>query len=282
MRRLIPLFLTAILLLGACGGKSNKDVAARDKGSTTTSEMTTSTEAGAAGGGGATTTAAGKTATTKKSGTSAGGGGSASQPATANGVKATAPGSYTYKVNGTMAVGPAPAGGSPQPVNTTSTMKVDPLQGTDQHSSQSSQNGGSETLLRYQGDGVYLVDLKLTGQISKEFKLEPPGLAFPQPAAMGRTWSWTAKSTDGATSVKSDFKILRTETIAIGSEQVPTVVVEATVTTSGDINSTSKRTMWTSEAYRLIVRQDEKLDGTYSGFKFTADTSSVLQSTKPS
>jgi hypothetical protein len=40
--------------------------------------------------------------------------------------------------------------------------------------------------------------------------------------------------------------------------------------------------MWTSEAYRLIVRQDEKLDGTYSGFKFTADTSSVLQSTKPS
>jgi hypothetical protein len=281
MRRLMPLFLTAILLLGACGGKSYKDVAARDKGSTTTSEVTTTTGAGAVAAGGTATTVAGKTATTKKAGASASGG-STAQPATATGVKATAPGSYTYKVNGTMAVGPAPAGGSPQPVNTTSTMKVDPLQGTDQHSSQTSQNGGSETLLRYQGDGVYLVDLKLTGQISKEFKLDPPGLAFPQPAAMGRTWSWSAKSTDGATSVKSDFKILRTETIAIGSEQVPTVVVEATVTTSGDITSTSKRTMWTSEAYRLIVRQDEKLDGTYSGFKFNADTSSVLQSTKPS
>jgi len=167
-------------------------------------------------------------------------------------------------------------------MNETSTLKVDPQQGSDQHSAQTGQQGGTETVLRYQPDGVYLVDLKLSGQISKEFKPNPPGLVFPQPATVGRTFSWTATSTDGKTTVKSDFKILRTETIAVGSEQVPTVVLESTVTTSGDLVSTSKGTRWVSEAYRLTVREDTQMQGTYSGFSFNSNTSSVLQSTKPS
>jgi hypothetical protein len=254
MQRSLALLLTAVLLLGACGGKDKKNIAASDKGSTTT---------------------ASKTATTKKGGGGSSGG-AGPQPATPAGVKATAPGSYTYKVKGTMTVGAAP-----QPVDTTATMKVDPLQGTDQHSSLSGQQGGTETVLRYQGDGVYLVDLKLTGAVSKEFKPTPPALAFPQPATVGKTWSWSATSTDGKTTVKSDFKVLRTETIAVGGEQVPTVVLDATVTTDGDVKSTSHRTIWTSEAYRLIVRQDDKINGTYGGFAFSGDTSSVIQSTKP-
>jgi hypothetical protein len=281
MRRLLIVALSATLVLGACGGKDKKNVAASDKGATTTTEVsTTSTELAA---GGSTTVAPGsKSATTKKpatkssgasGGTSTGGG----QQSTPAGVKATAPGTYTYKVTGTQQV----LTPTPQPIDTTSSMKVDPLQGTDQHTSESGQQGGTEQILRFQADGAYLVDLKLSGAISKEFKLEPPGLVFPQPATIGKTWTWNAKSTDGKTTVKSDFKVVRTETIAIGGEQVPTVVLEATVTTGGDVVSTSKRTIWTSEAYRLVVRQDDKTNGTYSGYAFKFDTSSVLQSTKP-
>jgi hypothetical protein len=63
---------------------------------------------------------------------------------------------------------------------------------------------------------------------------------------------------------------------------VPTVVVETNVVTDGDIKSTSKGTMWVSEVYRLIVREDGKMNGTYGAFAFSSDTSSVMQSTKPS
>jgi hypothetical protein len=278
MRRLIPLVLTAILLLAACGGKDKKDVAANDTGTTSTSEVTTSTALGGAEAGTA-TTVAGKTATTKKPGTSGGGatggggGGSASPTGGAAAIKPATPGSYTYKTTGNSSFGP---------VNETSTLKVDPPSGSDQHSAQTGQQGGTETVLRYQADGVYLVSLKLSGQITKEFRLNPPGLALPQPATVGRTWSWTATSTDGKTSVKSDFKVLRTETIAVGGEQVPTVVLETVVTTSGDLVSTSKGTRWVSEAYRLTVREDSQMQGTYSGFSFNSTTSSLLQSTKPS
>lgn len=276
MRRFLPFVLTA-LLLGACGGDDDGKVdSASSKRSTTTAVAgdTTVVDAGAS----TTTAGAGAaTATTKKagSGSSAAAPAAGPQPATSAGIKATAPGTYTYKVNGTMTVG------TPQKVDTTSDLRVEPLQGTDQKSTQTTQQGSSEQVLRYQADGVYLVQLKLSGAIAKEFNLNPPGLAFPQPATAGKKWSWAATSTDGKTTVKSDFTVLRTESIVIGGESVQTIVLEATVVTDGDIKSTSTRTIWVSEAYRLIMRQDEKINGSYGGFAFSGDTSSVLQSTKP-
>jgi hypothetical protein len=67
----------------------------------------------------------------------------------------------------------------------------------------------------------------------------------------------------------------------VGSEKVPTVVLEATIVLSGDLTATSHRTIWASEAYKIIVRDDDKTDGTYTGFHFSSDTSQKLQSTKP-
>ena len=276
MRRVLVVLCAAVLLTGACGGGDDDktDAAASSRTTTTVEGETTTTAAEEAGG--TTAVSAPKAGTTKKSGTATT---AASKPgvqqATPAGIKAAAPGTYTYKVTGTMTVG------TPQKVDTTSTLKVDPLQGTDQHSAQTGQQGGQETVLRYQADGVYLVNLKLTGPVNKEFKLEPPGLAFAQPATIGKAWGWSAKSTDGATTVKSDFKVLRTETITIGGEQVPTVVMETKVVTDGDVKSTSTGTMWVSEAYRLIVQEHNKINGTYGAFAFSGDTSSVMQSTKP-
>jgi hypothetical protein len=274
MRKLLFVVLSATLVLSGCGGDDKKDVAT-DKATTTTDGDATTTT-GAVEAGGTTAVPAPKAGTTKKSSatTVAGAPAPGPQAATPAGIKAAAPGTYTMNVTGTSSFGTPPP---------TSTVKIEPLQGTDQKSSSSNQQGGGEQVLRYQADGVYLVNLKITGTIKKEFKLDPPGLAFPQPATVGKAWSWTAKSTDGQTTVKSDFKILRTETIAIGGEQVPTVVVETKVVTDGDIKSTSTGAMWVSEAYRLIVRSDEKRSGTYGGaFAFSSDTSSVMQSTKPS
>lgn len=280
MRRLVPLLLAGLLVLAACGGKDDNKVSSSDKKSTTTSisdESTTTAVGDVAAG--ASTTVAGKTATTRKgaASSSGGGGGAAAQPSTPSGVKAAAPGTYTLKTTGTMTLG------TPQPVNATSTMKIEPLQGSDQKSTQTGDNGASgETVLRYQSDGVYLVSLKTSQQgITKEFRPNPPGLSFPQPATIGKTYSWAATSTDGKTNVKSDFKVVRTEAQQVGSESVQTVVIEATVTLSGDINATSHRTMWVSELYRLIVRSDDKTQGSYSGFQFSSDTSEKLQSTKP-
>jgi hypothetical protein len=281
MRRLSIGVLVMFLLLGACGGSKKQNASTTNSSSSTTAAAgDTTTTGGASGGAGAsaTTVAGSKSATTKKGSASpSGGGGAGAQQSTPAGIKATAPGTYTYKLTGTATIG-----ATPQNVDTAVNMKVDPLQGTDQHSASTGGQTGTETVLRFQPDGVYLVNLKLTGAVNKEFVLNPPGLAFPQPATIGKAWSWTAKSTDGQTTVASSFKILRTETIQIGSESVPTVVVQADVTTDGDVKSTDNRVMWVSEAYRLTVKQTDKTNGTYGAFAFSSDTTEVLQSTKPS
>jgi hypothetical protein len=282
MRRLLVVTMAAVLLLGACGGNDKKSSnASASKGSTSTTAIGADSSTTAAPSGGSGGTGAGSATTKKSGGSSSGSGGSPTpgpQPSTAAGQKATAPGTYKNTVTGTRTIGSA------QTVNATSTLKVDALQGTDQHSVTTSSDGGSsEQVLRYLADGVYLVSLKTTTSgITKEFKLDPPGLSFPQPATVGKTWSWTATSTDGKSTVKSDFKVARNEAVMVGTENVPAVVIEATVTLTGDITATSHRTIWVSEAYRMIVRSDDKTQGSYSGFNFSSDTSEKLQSTKPS
>ena len=181
-----------------------------------------------------------------------------------------APGKYTYDAAGTSPFGPPGQ----------ATLTIDPPNGADQRGVLTSNQGSTEQILRYQPDGAYLVYLK-TSQPAEEFRPAPPVLAAPQPPAIGKTWSWEIKSVDGDTTVKSDFKITRNETVAIGGEPVPTVVVEATITiTSPQIAATDKRTMWISDNYRLIVKQRDIVDST-KPIVSHSDVTATLRSTKP-
>lgn len=270
----------AVATLVGCGGDGDDKDASR-RATTTTSAGTPTTTApgdgvptttgsgGPAGGAAATTTPTGKssgvatptTATRRPAAT--GGAAGAPQPAAAVG---TRPGRYRYASTGTFSAGPT---GAPQQRSGESILTVDPPVGADQHSLRQGDSRATEQVLRFQADGAYLVMLKLTEQgITKEFRPPTPVLALPSPAPVGRSWSWRMTSTDGQTTVQADFRVDRTESVQVGSEAVPAVVVQANLVTTGDVTSRGTQTLWVAEGRRLVVREQSVTDGTFGAFSF--------------
>ena len=288
-RRALVAAVCVLLLVGGCSGKKKNVELKNASGSTTTTaaagEGSTTTAAPAGAGSGAPSTTAasrsgtggGNTTTTARSTA-----GTSSPPPTGGGSGAGAkPGTYSYALSGTGPFGP---------VSGDMTVVEDPAVGQDQHSSSKDSNGGDagETTLHFQSDGVYLKDLKLSAGVTKEWQFNPLALAIKQPPTVGSTWQWGPyTSTDGATKVSSSFKILREETINAGSEPVPCVVVEVTVTTTGDINTTSVQDIWASAKYNLTIQEHDKVDGSATignppqTYPVHSDTTRVLHSTTP-
>jgi hypothetical protein len=289
MRRVVSGVVLVSLLLAGCGsGKKDTAGPGNDKSTTTTSTTaapsTTAPTTPPSNTPNATGSGKGATApTTAKpaAGSGAGSAGAASSaPSSDPGApKPAAPGTYVYNRTGkanTSAFGD-------QTLDGQVSLKVDAPNGSDQHSTQTAAEGGREQVLRFLGEGAYFVDIKQSQQgFTKEFQPNPPVLAMPSTPTIGRTWSWTVTSTDDATTLNASFKIERNETLAIGGEQVPTVVVSAVLKLSGDITATSNTTNWVSTAKALIVRADENTNGNVGTVTFTSQSSSVLQSTKPS
>ena len=191
---------------------------------------------------------------------------------------ATAPGRYTLDVRGT-----ARSQAGTQPTDGQATLTVDPPRGDDQHSTlQAGQNGSSEQTVRFAADAIQLVQLRLTTPgFSKEFRPVRPVTLLPQPATVGKTWSWTVVSTDGATTASVEAKMTRGETIVIGGERVATTVVHSTLRLSGDITATTVMDTWYADRYRLVAKEHAVTDGQFQGFTFRSETTSTLRSTKP-
>jgi hypothetical protein len=284
MRRLVLLLLILSLVGGACGSKKKSSDASRTGESTTTTstsaptaESTTTTVAAGApnssgtgqgavagsGGGGATTT------TAKSSGSSS----------SASGDGRAAPGTYTYNRTGKSSSNAFGERSLDGPVS----LKVDPANGNEQRSVQSSPEASSESVLRFLPEGAYFTYLKSTNSgLSKEFRPNPPVLAMPAGAAVGRTWSWTVQSSDGATTLNASFKVERNETVTIGGEAVPTVVLSVVLKTSGDIELTTNQTNWISVAKGLSVKVDENSNGKAGSITFSSQSSMTMTSTRPS
>jgi hypothetical protein len=259
----------AAVTLAACGGT-------KDNRSATTKKVTTTSAIG----GGSTTTDVGTPSgsqasnnlhnsgqpgtTAKASGAPSAGSNGSSPPASTSGLQPTAPGTYSYSVTGTRTA--------------TDTVKVDPATGADQHSTATSARGSTEQTLRYLPNGIYLVDLKVAGMDFRSSDGQPV-LEYPEPAPVGKTWSWSV--TSGGITVTTNFQVVRTETQMVGSESVPTTVLHATITTSGSIQSSSDDTIWVSEHYRMIIRTDDKTTSN-NPFVGNSTTSSKLTSTHPS
>jgi len=287
--RLILAGLLATTVLAGCGSKKDNRSATTKKVTTTTAEGSATVDSAAGPASGSQSTSANnlqnssKSPTTAKpSGSVAAGSNGTSPPASPTGLQPTAPGKYQYTITGFR------RGGTPattQTLNDSAELTVDPHTGADQHSNQVDKQyaqASQEETLRYQADGIYLVDLKVGGG-AIEFKPNPPALQYAEPATVGKAWEWTTKSTDGGTTVNTKLKVLRNENVMVGSESVPATVLDAVITTSGAVVSTTHSTIWVSEKYRMILRTDSVADITSPAFVAGhAETSSKLQSTKPS
>jgi hypothetical protein len=278
--------LLLLLLAGACGGGSKHASANKAKATTTTAPAPGATSTTAAAGPNATGTGKGAVATPQMSTSK-----SAAKPAsptasnnsTSNpdtGLHAAAPGTYTYARTGTS----HDSIRGDRSLNGNTSLKMDPAANGDQHSVQSSPDGSSsEQTVRFLTEGAYFTDLKQsTGGFAKEFQPNPPVLALPAQATIGRTWSWTVTSTDGKTTLNASFKVERNETLTIGGQSTPTVVLTVTLKATGDVTLDSTATDWVSLAKGLIVRTDSTSSGSIGTITFNSQSSSVLQSTKPS
>jgi hypothetical protein len=279
----------ALATLAACGGDSGggaEDGSPTTRGQAASSSTTAvpatasggeaATTAPVAGSAAATTTAGGARPATSTTSTSRAEatGGAAAAPAP-SGAAATRPGRYRYASTGTFSAGLT----GEQRRSGESVLTVDPPAGADQHSLREGDNRSTEQVLRFQADGIYIVVLEVTEQgLAKEFRPSPPVLAFPYGAAAGRTWSWRMTSTDGKTTVEGNLRIERTESVQVGSDAVPAVVVRAALATTGDIASRGTQTLWVAEGRRLVVREQSRTEGSFGAISFRSTAEEQLLS----
>ena len=274
MRRRSAAVALAVLVLGACGGgddDASRAGTARTVPSTTTVAETTTSSTTAPPD--TTIVAPGPSASARGAK-----GASSGSSRTAPSARFAAPGRYRYMSTGAF----SSLVTGQQPRNGESTLTVDPPTGGEQRSVRQSQDRTVEQVLRLRGDGAYLVALVQTSQgLRKEFRPEPPALALPFGAPAGRAWSWRMSSTDGRTTVDTNLRVAGTETLDVGGEAVPVVVVEAAVTTAGDVVATGRQVLWVSERHRLVVKQQETTDGRFGTIAFRLESTDTLVSTRP-
>lgn len=194
--------------------------------------------------------------------------------------KATAPGTYTYDRTGTVSYGTPP---QTQDASGSSTFVVDPVRDGAQHTAMKGESSGDTTQdLLVRDTGTYLAGLTLTSPaFTKEFRTATAELLVADPARPGAAWRWSVTSTDGKTTATQSTKVLRTETVTVGGTKVPCVVLQTRLVLSGDVSFTADLTTAWSPERRLPVRTRTVGKGSYSGFAFSTDTTSVLRSVTP-
>jgi hypothetical protein len=267
------IFVVAVCGVAAAATHDDDDVATTSSSSTTSTSSTSTTagvDAGTTG-----TTVAGQTTTTKKaSGTGATGTTvDTSPPSTPQRIMPDT-GTYTLAVTGSASLN----GGTPQPAPPSATYKITQTSATDQH-----QTGDFELDLRWTPESASLLKLTLKqgGNALKTFQPATPLLYTPFPGTVGRTWSWTVKSTDGKTTVSQVSNITKTEAVVIAGRSEPAFVVHTVLTLTGDVKGSVDLTSWMSSIYRVALRQHVVVDATYLGFHATSDTTGQLVSVSP-
>jgi hypothetical protein len=207
------------------------------------------------------------------------------QPRTAAGKpassKATAPGTYTYDATGTVTYG---VGGSPRDASGAATLTVSPVKGGRQHSAlHSDSTGDTEQDLLVRDTGTFAAGITLTSPVfQKVFRPSPAALLVPDPAKAGAAWTWSATSTDGATTVRASNKVLRTETLRIGDQRVLCAVLQTRIVLTGDLDYQADVTTWWAPSHRLPVKDHTVGKGSFNGVPFSTDITGVMRSITPS
>lgn len=188
------------------------------------------------------------------------------------------PGVYRYHTTGTGALN-----GSSQPIDAQSQTTIEDLNDTDQRITTPSPQLTQISDMRFTPDQVALLSLKFQGPINKTFN--GPVEYAPVPTSVGQSWQWSMKSDDGKTTLSQTSRVDRTETLTVGSQTIDVVVVETDLTLTStlptDLNGSGHLTTWVSPVYKLPARIHSTLNGTYSGFSFSSDTTSDLLDLRP-
>jgi hypothetical protein len=282
MKRVAVFAAVAALVLAACGGGGGSKKTAAS-GSTTSSEDTSTSVAGssttAAGAAGATATtkAPSKTATTSGAKVNGQSSSNYTPPAGATPAKPAPVGKYTYDNQ------PGPSGNTLGAPPATSTLTVDPPQGTQQTSTNDFGSGNqSKTTLDFRPDGVHLVEIsvKQSGQ-TLDFVGNPPPLAAPTGVQPGQSVDFDLSSNPPGTNIHVHIDFVRMETITIGGQPVNTMVIHQVGTLSGQYAGTQTQDVWVAPQYDLFAKSHQVSDVKFGAFSAHSDVTSTLEKLTP-
>jgi hypothetical protein len=173
--------------------------------------------------------------------------------------------------------------GGKQPADGPATLVVSPPSGTDQTQATTSADSQTEETARFGSDGaVRLTFLHLENQaFDVSFHFASPEVILPAGARAGMTYSWTAKSDDGKTTLAYTGSVKGTETVTVGGTAVRCVVIQSTLALSGGTNLRVTQTDDYSPDNRLIVREHQIASGSFGPLPFTADITTTLDRLTP-
>lgn len=281
--KVIAATFAAVVATGAAGCHSSSS--GRSAGpvtlgqSSTPTPGTTTAAASAAPTGGASAPAAtGTAAPTQSSGTRATTTTAAKAPGRPTGF--TRQGTYTYDLSGTAK---QPFSGS-QNVSGTDTQTYDAPQGAQQHNKTNGQNGSQDMTLSVAKDGLHVVDIAIASPgFNEDFKPVGDAVYFPADYAVGRHWSWQAKSTDGKYTLDVTTKVSGSASVTVGGKALKALVVDSTLHITGTgFDITDQLRDWVSTAYALVLKEHSVSQGTAYGATISSDVTRKLRSTTPS
>ena len=285
MRTPSALVLALTVALAACGGSTHKTAASATastaglgpavSGSSTTASSGPGTPVPAGGAAPSRTPAASAGNPTN---TTAAAPGSSST----KGPAPVVPGTYRFRQSGSSTVGStttaAPANG---------TMTVDPASsnGTQVfHRFVRTDQPPSDTTFSFGPSGMFITTVVTrmtvgTQTVAFTCTFNPPVPAPPWPPSVGASISGSGSC--GSFTAQVSGRIDGTKTVTLDGAPVMVYVVDTTIVTHGQVESTQTQTDWFAPSLRLSVHNENRAKGTYGPFSFSSTLVSDLESGRP-
>ena len=272
MRRIA---IALVLVLAACGGGGDDDTKTASPSTTASSTSTSS----AADDDGTTTTAAPAASTATTAAPAAAGGAASATPAAGSAAPAPlAPGTYRYRQEGSTKVGTDSYDTPPEGTSVVDAAKAD---GTQVHRRYIDPKGkSSDVTMRFGADGIFILDTVLrTGQAEVRCTFDPPLASPAWPPAIGAKSSGRGACGSFATDVATE--ITEARTVTLEGKTYDAFVVESTITTTGQFESTSHQVDWFVPELRMSTHTETDSTGSFGAFTFESSGTSDLLSATP-
>jgi hypothetical protein len=281
--KVIAATFAAVVVTGAAGCHSSSPThsagpATLGQTSAPSTPSSSATATGAPTGGAKTSTAAQAVSPSRSAAAESATTTAAKAPGTPTGF--TRAGTYTYDLSGTAK---QPFSGS-QNVSGTDTQTYDAPQGARQHNKSSGHNGSQDMTLEVAKDGLHVVDIQIASPgFSEDFRPVGDAVYFPADYAVGRHWSWQAKSTDGKYTLDVTTRISGSTSVTVGGKALKALVVDSTLHITGTgFDITDQLRDWVSTTYALVLKEHSVSQGTAYGATISSDVTRRLRSTSPS
>ncbi len=270
-RRNAVIAIVLVVLTAACGGDDdNTETGKSDDTTSTSSDVTTTTVTAAAG---ATTTAAaraGATATTRAGATA-----TTSKPTSPSGAPTPAnPGTYDYAQSGSSSTGAVPPIG---------TLTIDPASAANTqqwHRRVDPSQAPNDLSYLFRTDGPFITDAVTRAQgLEIRCHFDAPVPAPPWPATVGKTI--TGHAVCGQITVDVTGSITELRKATVDGKSIDVVVIKTTLTTKGQVESTSNDVQWWAPSLRIPVHSESNTTGRFGAFTFRSNVISDLKSATP-